>query len=220
MAVFASFNPTALRAGDFPMISRPVTLKVGSNASGTPLPRGAVLGALTTASGSAVAGSTNTGNGTLTPDASTPILTGAQEGAYTVTFTSPTAYSVTDPTLEKVVVGTGVVGTAFATQIKFNIAAGGTAFVAGDSFTYYAELAGQGYTLSALAASNGSQTPRCILAADADASANDVIVPAYFTGEFADLMMTFGAGHTQATVDAAFAAAGQPIFIRKVGAVA
>lgn len=121
MATYPSFNPTALRAGDFPMISRPVTILTGQN-----LKRGAVLGVVT-ASGK--------------------------------------------------------------------------------------------YVLSASAASDGSQAPIAVLAADVDTTtvAGDQVAPAYFTGEFADLMMTFGTGHTQATVDLAFATRGQPIFIRKVG---
>lgn len=119
MTTYPGFNPTALRAGDFPMLSRPVVLL-----SGQVLPRGAVIGVIT---------------------------------------------------------ATGK------------------------------------YTLSAQAASDGSQVPKAILAADTDASAGDTTAPAYFTGEFGDLMMTFGTGHTQATVDAAFAASGQPIFIRKLG---
>jgi len=127
VAVYPGFNPTPLRAGDFPMLSRPVTIASGANAAGTVLKRGAVLGVVTTSS-------------------------------------------------------------------KLN--------------------------LSVVAATDGSQTPKAILATDVDASAADVVAPAYYTGEFADLMMTFGTGHTQATVDAAFAASGQPIFIRKVGAVA
>ena len=127
MTTYAGFNPTALRAGDFPMISRPVTIIAGANTTGTPLPRGTVLGVVT-ASGK--------------------------------------------------------------------------------------------YTKSVAGASDGSQTPKAILGEDTDAGAADTVAPAYFTGEFADLIMTFGTGHTQATVDAAFAASGQPIFIRKVGAVA
>jgi len=121
MATYPTFNPTALRAGDFPMISRPVTILAGQN-----LRRGAVLG-LVTASGK--------------------------------------------------------------------------------------------YVLSASAASDGSQTPKAVLAADVDTTTvnADQVAPAYFTGEFGDLMMTFGTGHTQATVDAAFAATGQSIFIRKLG---
>lgn len=127
MTAYAAFNTTALRAGDFPMLSRPVTILAGSNTTGTPLPRGTVLGVIT-ASGK--------------------------------------------------------------------------------------------YTKSLSAASDGSQVPKAILAEDIDAGAADTVGPAYFTGEFADFRMTFGTGHTAATVDAAFAASGQPIFIRKVGTVA
>lgn len=121
MATYTTFNPTALRAGDFPMLSRPVVILSGQN-----LKRGAVLGVVT-ASGK--------------------------------------------------------------------------------------------YTLSATASADGSQTPKAILGEDTDATGGDTTAPAYFTGEFADLMMSFGTGHSQATVDAAFAASGQPIFIRKVGLV-
>lgn len=127
MATFPAFNPTALRAGDFPMLSRPVTILAGSNTTGTPLPRGTVLGQIT---------------------------------------------------------------------------------------------ASKKFTVSLAAASDGSQVPRAVLGEDTDAGAADTVAPAYFTGEFADIRCSFGTGHTQATVDAAFASAGQPIFIRKVGAVA
>lgn len=216
---YGAFDPTALFAGDFPPRSRPITLKAGSNVAGTPLLRGAILGAISAGSASAAPGATNTGNGTLTPDATAPLQAGAQEGIYAITFTSPTAYNVNDPSSQALLVGAGVVGTAFSNQVKFNIAAGATPFVAGDTFALTVELAGQGYTLSALNATNGSQTPRCILAADTDAGLADVVTPAYFTGEFADYCCTFGAGHTQATVDQIFAANGAPIFIRKVGTV-
>ena len=75
------------------------------------------------------------------------------------------------------------------------------------------------YTTSVAAATDGSQVPRCILAADTDASAANAVAPAYFTGEFADYCCTFGAGHTQATVSAAFRAASSVLFIRTVGSV-
>jgi hypothetical protein len=129
MTAYASYNPTALRAGDGPLLSRPIVVASGANAVGAILPRGAVLGMIT-ASGK--------------------------------------------------------------------------------------------YVLSALAATDGSQVPVAVLAAELDASIADVQAPAYFTGEFADLMLTYGTGHTAATVDAAFAAApsGRLLFVRKVGAVA
>lgn len=67
------------------------------------------------------------------------------------------------------------------------------------------------YVLSASAASDGSQTPLCILAEAADATAADVTVKAYFMGEFDAALCSFGAGHTAASVDAGFAASGRPI---------
>ena len=72
------------------------------------------------------------GNGAITM-AAQPVLVGGALGAYTVTFTSATAFTVKDPSGNPV--GAGAVGTAFANKIAFTIAAGGTAFVAGDGFT-------------------------------------------------------------------------------------
>ena len=218
MTIYSAFNPTALRAGDFPMLSRPVTIKAGSNSAGVPIPRGAVLGAVAfgAASSAAKAGG-NTGNGTLALDGTTPVLVNGAPGVYQVRFTSATAYTVADP--KGLQLGNGANGTAFADRVKFTTTAGGTAFVAGDGFDITV-AAGAYYSLSLAAAVDGSQVPRAVLAIDTDASGADTVAPAYFTGEFADLMCTFGTGHTQATVDSAFAASGQPIFIRKVGAAA
>lgn len=94
---------------------------------------GTVLGFVST--GSAAAGikaGGNTGNGVVTMDATTPLQSGVKAGAYTVRFTAATAYVVEDPNGD--VIGNGVLGTPFNDDIKFNIAAGGTAFVAGDGF--------------------------------------------------------------------------------------
>jgi hypothetical protein len=76
------------------------------------------------------------------------------------------------------------------------------------------------YIVSASAASDGSQAPHAVLAADCDSSAGDVVAPAYFTGEFTDYSCVFGAGHTQATVEASLRASNSGIFIRTVGSVA
>jgi hypothetical protein len=76
---------------------------------------------------------TNTGNGVLTM-AATPTLTGVQAGVYRVTFIEPASnlgtFVVEGP--NGIVVGEGVVGTAFATQIAFTVADGSTDFVSGD----------------------------------------------------------------------------------------
>jgi hypothetical protein len=94
---------------------------------------GTVMGRVTIGGGtpaSAVAGGSNIGNGTV---GTVTAQTGEQVGTYTVTFTGATAFNVYDP--KGVLVGSGTTGAAFANQIGFTITAGGTAFVAGDSFT-------------------------------------------------------------------------------------
>jgi len=79
----------------------------------------------------AVPGVANTGNGTLValvPD------TLAIDETFTVTFTTPTAYSVTGTVSG--VAGSGVVGSPFDNnRINFTAIAGTTPFVAGDEFT-------------------------------------------------------------------------------------
>lgn len=84
----------------------------------------------------ATAKGTNTGNGVLT--LGTPkTLAGVMVGTYRVVFVEPVTnlgtFVVEDP--NGTVIGEGVVGTAFATQVSFTIADGSTDFVAGDSFT-------------------------------------------------------------------------------------
>lgn len=56
------------------------------------------------------------------------------------------------------------------------------------------------WVLSLAAAADGSEVPRAILAEDTDATAADKTTVAYLTGEFNTAAMTFGAGHTAASV--------------------
>ncbi|WJN60933.1 hypothetical protein [Pseudomonas sp. SO81] len=71
----------------------------------------------------------NTGNGTM----GAVTVSSAAVGAYTVTFTSATAFNVTGPAGS---VGSGTTGTLFNTGgLSFTINAGATPFVAGDGFT-------------------------------------------------------------------------------------
>ena len=58
------------------------------------------------------------------------------------------------------------------------------------------------YKLSLSAAVDGSQTPVAILGRDTDASAADVVTVGYFSGEFNQNELTYGTGHTAATVKA------------------
>ncbi len=55
-------------------------------------------------------------------------------------------------------------------------------------------------TLSAAAAEDGSQVPYAILAEDTDATEGDVVTAAYLAGEFNEAALTYGAGHTAASV--------------------
>lgn len=51
------------------------------------------------------------------------------------------------------------------------------------------------YKLSAAAAGDGTEVPRAILAAPADASGGPVAALVYLAGEFNEDALTFGAGH-------------------------
>lgn len=85
---------------------------------------------------SAVKSGGNTGTGTLTLDANTPVLAGRQAGVYQVRCTATAVnggtFSVTSPSSEAL--GTVAVGSTFSSQIKFTIADGGSDFVVGDGF--------------------------------------------------------------------------------------
>lgn len=78
-----------------------------------------------------VAGSGNTGDGTLAM-ASPAVSSKVKNGSYTATATSATVFAVESPTGASL--GNATVGTAFNKEIKFTITAGTAAFVAGDTF--------------------------------------------------------------------------------------
>ena len=59
------------------------------------------------------------------------------------------------------------------------------------------------YVVSTSAASDGSQNPVAVLAEDIDATSADVTTVGYLSGEFNTAAMTFGTGHTAASVKAA-----------------
>lgn len=122
--VVASYDPTALFAGAFPVRQRVVTLASGANLAGAPLKRGALLGRVT----------------------------------------------ATDK-----------------------------------------------YVPCVATASDGSQVPAAILAADTDASVADVKTPAYFEGEFAGEIMTIDPSWTIQTVQAALRQASSHLYVRSVG---
>lgn len=70
------------------------------------------------------------------------------------------------------------------------------------------------YTLSASAAADGSQTPSLVMAIDADATGGDLVAAAYASGAFDSTKLILGAGHTAASVEAAFRKEGAPLYVR------
>ena len=70
------------------------------------------------------------------------------------------------------------------------------------------------YILSLSAASDGSQVPKAILAADADASGGDVTAPVFFTGEFNEDALILGTAHTLASIRDGLRQIG--IFLKKI----
>jgi hypothetical protein len=73
------------------------------------------------------------------------------------------------------------------------------------------------YIPSVSGASDGSQVPSCVLAADTDPSGGDAVTEAYFHGEFAVQQMSFDYGWTSATLQAAFRTNNIAIFARDIG---
>ena len=148
-------------------LSREVGLITGAN----DLAAGTVLGKQTIASSAlAAAIGTNTGNGTFGS-----ITTGAGtiQGAYTLRMESATTYVVEDPTGAEV--GHGTLGSAFTGgALGFTLTAGGTAFVAGDSFTITPGVGTQKLALLNPAATDGTEVAVAILYSLATVSAGDV----------------------------------------------
>ncbi len=191
--IFAeTYIPDQLIAGNLKLVTQPITL-----ASGT-LARGSVLGKVTEGAVTVGAG-TNTGNGTV---GSVARGVNAKLGAYTLTATSATTFTVTDPEGESLPEAT--VGTAYVNpEITFTITAGATAFATGDSFTLAVGAGSGEYVLSVATATDGSQRPAAILVDYADASAGAVAAGAYVMGEFNGNYLTFDASWTLAALIAA-----------------
>lgn len=211
MTIYPYFDTTSLFAGEKQPVHRAVTV-----AQNGPLKRGTVLGRQT--AGGAMAGvkasGANTGTGTLTMDGTAPTLANYQPGVYQVRFTSATAFRVTDPKGD--VLGDGVNGTAFADQIKFLVAAGGTAFAAGDGFDITIAVPDK-YVISKASAIDGSQIPSAIVAYDIDTTLSDVTGPCYFEGEFALELCVFDLSWTADSIRAAMRQNNIPLFLRSVG---
>lgn len=181
--------------------SRKITLLLGENRT-----RGALLGRISIGAGvSAAKAGGNTGNGTLTLDAVTPIRVGAKVGVYTVRCIVAAAnngtFRVEDPdgnVLGDIVMAAGA--GAFDDDLKFALADGAADFIVGDGFDITVAAGSGKYKLSVAAAVDGSQVPDLVLSEDCDATAADKTAMAYESGEFESTAITFGAGHTAASV--------------------
>lgn len=208
-----TFTPAQIFAGDFPVISRKVTLLASSGA----LVAGTLLGKISvgalTASGAA---------GTPAPAAATISATptaaaGTQVGVHTfqcIVGGSATAskWRHLGPTGEVLGVATGnteYVGTG-AGGLTLTITDAGTDPVVGETFAVtVSAAAGSGkYKKSLAAATDGSQVPVAILAEDVTVGDADVQDMAYFTGHFRSAGLTFGTGHTAASTTDALRALG------------
>ena len=153
--------------------------------AGGVIPRGAVLGIITmqtTAASVTVSAITGTGNGTLTKDATTPVLAGAKPGAYTVKCISAGAaahhagFEVRDPFGR--LVGTFFFTTTgqsytFSNEIKFAMVEGSTDFAIGDFFTFTIAAGSGKLKRSDPTAVDGSQYPTHIVTDEVDATAAD-----------------------------------------------
>jgi hypothetical protein len=115
---------------------------------------GQVVTAATVGAAAAVAG--NTGNGTVA--LGTPSFQGSvQAGTYRVVFVAATRFQVFSPS--GALIDRGVTGTIFSNQIRFTITAGGTAFAAGDAFTFAVSALTVRWGAYDPAATDGRQVP-------------------------------------------------------------
>jgi hypothetical protein len=196
-----TYIPDQLIADAKLLVSQPGVLSAGT------LPRGSVLGMVNNSAVEIVAGA-NTGNGTV---GAVSVGTAGTTGAFTLKATSATNFTVTDP--EGNALPAATVGTPYANaEINFTITAGGTAFVAGDSFTVTLPDAIGTYKLSVATASDGSQNPSAILADAADASGGPVTIGLYVAGEFNQNSLNYDASWTLPALRAALRS--QTIFVK------
>lgn len=193
-----TYVPDQLIAGNLKLVTETVIL------TGGPYKRGQVLGMKSAQSLTAQAAPANTGTGTIGALATSA---GRQIGAYVVKAKTATTFSVTDP--EGTALPDAAAGAAYNQHgLAFTITAGGTAFVAGDTFTITVEEAAGQYTSCVKTASDGSQTPTAILVDDADGSAGPVEAGAYLMGEFNARRVKYDASWTLPLLRAALRASG------------
>lgn len=181
------FVPDQLIAGNAPLLVTDTILI----AMGQMLKRGTVLGRQSVKALKVTAAAGNTGNGTVTAAAGTA----AETGAYTLTATAATAFTLKDP--NGVQVGTVNAGTPFASnQLTVSVTAGATAYVAGDVITLTVAPAPGTYVECVRTATDGSQTPSAILVDDVDSTLGVIPAGGYLQGKFNLNYVTYDASWT------------------------
>lgn len=195
----STYSPDNLIVGEFPLLSKKVTLL-----SGQTCVRGEVLGKITkgTATAAAKTGGNAANTGAITMDATTPVLAGAKSGVYTARCIAAASnggeFEVKDP--DGFSLGTVLVGATFANDIKFVIADGSQDFIVGEGFDITVAAGSGKYKASVSAGIDGSETPDAILAESVDASGGDKEALVYVTGGFNSSALTIGTGHTAASI--------------------
>lgn len=147
--------------------------EIGTLAAGVVGKSGMVCGLIAMgAATSAAKSGGNTGTGALTVDATTPVLSGAKTGVYTVRCIAAASNSgtfrVEDPNGD--VIGDIAVGATFSDDIKFVIADGGTDFIIGDGFDITVAAGSGYYTPLDVTKGNGAEIAAAILFSSVDAS--------------------------------------------------
>lgn len=151
----------------------------------------------------------NTGNGTLTLDATTPVRDGAKVGVYRVRLKTAAAnggvWAVTDP--EGYDLGEVAVGQTFDNDLKFATADGATDFVVGDGFDITVAKGSGKWKPLDFAAWDGSPHDLAIILQHADATSTDVtIVNLRRNAEVVSQALVWPVGATTQQKDAALAA--------------
>lgn len=203
-----TFTPDGLISGDYPLQHKTYTLLEGQN-----LLRGSILGLALL--GDATVGGAGTGDGVLTPAGE---VKGAltQVGVYKLNCVTATTnggtFAVFAPDGSRL--ADAKVGVAYVSDhVNFTIADGPNDFIAGDTKTITFAAGSEKAVQSNKTALDGSQHPVAILPEDADATAGDIEVPGYVSGQFdPNFFVLTGTGHDEASLRAAFN--DKPIFLR------
>lgn len=143
--------------------------EIGTLITGQDLEAGTVLGRITKGVAAAAAVAGNTGNATIT--AAPTVGAGAKPGVYRLTALSATRFMVQDP--DGVALPNAVAGTEYTTHLTFTITAGGTAMVAGDSFTITVAAGSGKWTQFDQDGTDGSETAAGVLIDNVDATSAD-----------------------------------------------